>query len=77
MLFNPINRYLAFFLIFLGGCATVPPDALVEGSGVIRGKEYVIHRVEAGDTLPRLADLYLKDRSKGWLIADFNNANEI
>jgi peptidoglycan/xylan/chitin deacetylase (PgdA/CDA1 family) len=75
--FSPINRYLAFFLIFLGGCAALPPDALVEGSGVIRGKEYVIHRVEAGDTLARLADLYLKDRSKGWLIADFNNANEI
>jgi peptidoglycan/xylan/chitin deacetylase (PgdA/CDA1 family) len=74
---SPINRCVAVFLVLLGGCAASPPATPVERSGVIHGKEFVIRQAEAGDTWDQLAETYLEDKSKGWLIADFNKANEI
>ena len=77
MNFSSIKGYLAFFLVLLGGCAALPSDVLGERSGVIRGKEYVIHEAGVGDTWAGLAETYLQDKNKDWLIADFNKENEI
>jgi len=72
-----IKHCLAFFsLALFVGCAAVPPAA-VEKPGVIVGDQYVVHTAETGDTWAGLADTYLRDRSKGWLIADFNKTDEI
>jgi peptidoglycan/xylan/chitin deacetylase (PgdA/CDA1 family) len=71
-----LSFLLLALLVFLAGCAAVSPPA-VEKPGVVRGDEYVVHTAEPGDTWGGLADIYLKDRSKEWLIADFNKTDEI
>src|SRR5579871_4325943 len=64
-------------LVFLTGCAGMQPGAPIAKRGAIFGEEYVIHMAEPGDTWAALADTYLKDKDKGWLIADFNKTDEI
>ncbi|ARO87996.1 hypothetical protein EBAPG3_009570 [Nitrosospira lacus] len=69
-------RLTCFLLILLAGCAGIPVEPGGK-PGVIRGEEYVIHPAASGDTWASLADTYLRDKSKGWLIADFNKSDEI
>jgi peptidoglycan/xylan/chitin deacetylase (PgdA/CDA1 family) len=70
--------YLAFLsLIILAGCASAPPGAVTATLRIIGGEEYVVHTAEPGDTWAGLAETYLKDKSKDWLIADFNKTGEI
>lgn len=73
---------LAKFLIFLPlfllvGCAGLPASTFTGESGISRGEEYVVLTADSTDTWTSLADTYLKDKNKGWLIADFNKSDEI
>ena len=71
-----VKSCLSFIsLIVLAGCAVMQPPP--EKPGVIRGEEYIVHTAEPGDTWAGLADTYLKDKSKEWLIADFNKTDEV
>ncbi|MDE2366837.1 MAG: polysaccharide deacetylase family protein [Betaproteobacteria bacterium] len=69
--------FICVSLVILVGCAGVAPSVLPGKPGVIRGEEYVVHTAEPGDTWAALAGTYLKDKGKGWLIADFNKTGEI
>ncbi|MGH8762696.1 MAG: polysaccharide deacetylase family protein [Nitrosospira sp.] len=74
----PAKYCLIFFLVvLLTGCAGWPIGTRAGKPGVFRGEEYVIHIAEPGDTWATLAETYLKDKEKGWLIADFNKTEEI
>ena len=70
--------YFVFLLLaVLTGCAGMQPGASIAKPGVILGEEYIVHTAEPGDTWAELANTYLKDKSKEWLIADFNKTDEI
>ncbi len=64
-------------VVIFGGCASVPQPVAALKSAIVHGKEYVVHTAEKGDTWTDLADAYLKDKSKDWLVADFNKTGEI
>jgi peptidoglycan/xylan/chitin deacetylase (PgdA/CDA1 family) len=64
-------------LVILGGCASVPQPIAALKPAIMHGKEYVVHTAEKGDTWAGLAGTYLKDKSKDWVIADFNKTGEI
>ena len=68
--------FIFFSLFLLIGCASTPVE-YVRKPGVIRGEEYVVHPAASGDTWASLAKTYLQDDAKGWVIADFNRADEI
>ena len=76
--FDSVRYCLAFFfMMLLAGCAATSPSSFADKPSVIYGEQYVIHIAESGDTWVQLAETYLNDRSKDWMIADFNNGNEI
>lgn len=53
------------------------PTMFAGESEVMRGKEYIVHTAHLGDTWSALASTYLKDKNKGWVIADFNRTEKI
>lgn len=71
-------KFLTFVsLVVLAGCASPPAGIPTSKSGEIRGEEYVVHTATPDDTWASLADTYLKDKGKWWLIADFNKTSEV
>jgi peptidoglycan/xylan/chitin deacetylase (PgdA/CDA1 family) len=72
-----VRFFLAFFIVVsLAGCASLPPEPRSMLS-VLRGEEFIVHRAMPGDTWASLAETYLKDRNREWLIADFNKTAEV
>ena len=74
---DKVKFFLAFFIVvLLAGCAGTPSEPRNVLS-VLRGEEFIVHRAVPGDTWASLAETYLKDRNREWVIADFNKTAEI
>ena len=68
---------LPFALLLVGGCAQTRLDDKAPPSDVARGKEYVVLTAKQDDTFQSLASQYLGDKSKGWMLADFNKTEKV
>lgn len=70
---------LPFALLLASGCAQTRllEDKAPPQSDVARGKEYVVLTAKQNDTFQSLASQYLGDKSKGWMLADFNKTEKV
>ena len=67
-----MKRLAAALVLLLGACAPVIEDAVVG-----RSDTFVVVRARSGDTLAGLAERYLGDADKAWMIADFNESARV
>jgi len=64
-------------LLLVGGCAQTLPKSDPVTPAVARGKEYVVVTAKREDTLQSLASQYMGDKSKDWMLADFNKTEKV
>ena len=74
---NPARFVLPLALLLAGGCAQTGSVVESHVPDVVRGKEYVVVTIKQNDTLQSLASQYLGDRSKDWMLADFNKVDKV
>ena len=85
---NPFNgvfmqvwRQLVILVILLlmAGCALPPAEQPEPGTPprLQRVDDFILLRTVEGDTFSNLAEKFLKDSSKAWVIADFNDLTEL
>lgn len=88
---NHVNRFiLIMLLLILVGCASAPKpklssfenntqlrEALDNTKTFARDENFVVLITKQGDTLESLAEKYLGDTSKAWVIADFNDIDRL
>ena len=68
---------LPFALLLAGGCVQTRLDDKAPPGDVARGKEYVVLVAKQDDTFQSLASQYLGDKSKAWMLADFNKTEKV
>lgn len=86
------KTFLILLVILIAACSSTPKPRLssFENSVVnakifqskntktfARDENYVVVITQPGDTLESLAEKYLGDANKTWIIADFNDINEV
>lgn len=66
--FTPI--WIASIALFISGCATVPIE--VEDVLYYRSKDYVVYQFQHGDTSETIAEKFLGDPLKAWIVEEAN-----
>ncbi len=66
-------RWTAFLMLLLTGCAVTKPEIVPEEL-YHRSKDYVIYQSKPGDTAASIAQRFLGDPKKAWIIEDANKA---
>lgn len=70
MLFSFTLFWIASAALFISGCATVPVE--VEDVLYYRSKDYVVYQFQNGDTSQIIAEKFLGDPLKAWVIEEAN-----
>ena len=72
---------VSLFVLFLVACSTTHGPALDElttnNQTFAKDENFVVLITQRGDSLRSLAEMYLGDASRSWVIADFNGITEI
>lgn len=69
-LFSFTLLWIASVALFISGCATVPVE--VEDVLYYRSKDYVVYQFQNGDTSQIIAEKFLGDPLKAWVIEEAN-----